>query len=243
MTKSGREIMEIFEAFDLTGTAWSAAPAGGRGGEGGLARGPAPPLQAVGPEPGMWLHWDWGDGPPIGGRKTVLFSAWLAWSRFRVVTPAWDQQLGTLTWCMDQALRAIGGAPTYLLPDYVARNIIRHDHPEHPGEELPGVLAAGDDLLQRHRERQVHEHVPGKARREHQRPQLAPPALARRDQPQVPEIDLQLAARRPVITGVVTLPPPAPHRSAANRCSVRSATTTPCRASKIPIFTTGTPPA
>jgi hypothetical protein len=24
MTKSGREIMEIFEAFDLTGTAWSA---------------------------------------------------------------------------------------------------------------------------------------------------------------------------------------------------------------------------
>lgn len=25
MTKSGREIMEIYEAFDLTGTAWSAA--------------------------------------------------------------------------------------------------------------------------------------------------------------------------------------------------------------------------
>jgi hypothetical protein len=25
MTKSGREIMEIFEAYDLTGTAWSAA--------------------------------------------------------------------------------------------------------------------------------------------------------------------------------------------------------------------------
>ena len=47
----------------------------------------------------------------------------------------------------------------------------------------------------------------------------------------------------PSSTGVVTLPPPAPHRSAANRCSVRSATTTPCRASKIPIFTTGTPPS
>ena len=45
----------------------------------------------------------------------------------------------------------------------------------------------------------------------------------------------------PSSTGVVTLLPPAPHRSAANRCSVRSATTTPCRASKIPIFTTGTP--
>ena len=29
MTKSGREIMEIFEAFDLTGTAWSAAQLAG----------------------------------------------------------------------------------------------------------------------------------------------------------------------------------------------------------------------
>jgi len=65
----------------------------------------------------MWLQWDWGDGPRIGGRKTQLFSAWLAWSRFRVVIPAWDQQLGTLTWCIDQALRTAGGAPTYLLTD------------------------------------------------------------------------------------------------------------------------------
>jgi hypothetical protein len=62
------------------------------------------------PEPGMWLQWDWGDGPQIRSRKTQLFSAWLAWSRFRVVIPAWDQQLGTLTWCIDQALRAVGGA-------------------------------------------------------------------------------------------------------------------------------------
>jgi transposase len=69
------------------------------------------------PEPGMWMQWDWGDGPPVRGRRTQLFSAWLAWSRFRVVIPAWDQQLGTLTWCLDQALRAAGGAPTYLLTD------------------------------------------------------------------------------------------------------------------------------
>ena len=41
------------------------------------------------PEPGMWLQWDWGDGPRIGGRKTQLFAAWLAWSRFRVVIPVW----------------------------------------------------------------------------------------------------------------------------------------------------------
>ena len=29
MTKSGREIVEIFEAYDLTGTAWSAAQLAG----------------------------------------------------------------------------------------------------------------------------------------------------------------------------------------------------------------------
>jgi hypothetical protein len=72
----------------------------------------------------MWLQWDWGEGPRVRGRRTQLFAAWLAWSRFRVVIPVWDQQLGTLTWCIDQALRAVGGAPTYLLTDYVARNII-----------------------------------------------------------------------------------------------------------------------
>ena len=189
MTKSGREIVEIFEAFDLTGTAWSAAQLTGcdaktvaryvairDAGADPLAKAVRPrmidafmakveelvdrskgkiradvvhrKITAMGyrgserstrravaevkgawragrrrryrpwvPEPGMWLQWDWGDGPRIGGRKTQLFSAWLAWSRFRVVIPAWDQQLGTLTWCLDQALRQAGGAPTYLLTD------------------------------------------------------------------------------------------------------------------------------
>ena len=32
-------------------------------------------------EPGLWLQYDFGDGPVIDGRKTVLFCAWLAWSR------------------------------------------------------------------------------------------------------------------------------------------------------------------
>jgi hypothetical protein len=43
------------------------------------------------PEPGMWLQWDWGEGPKIAGRRTQLFCCWLAWSRFRVVLPSWDQ--------------------------------------------------------------------------------------------------------------------------------------------------------
>ena len=150
MTKSGREIVEIFEAFDLTGTAWSAAQlagcdaktvaryvavreAGGdplaktvrprlidafmpkveelvdrsggkiradvahrklaamgyRGSERSTRRAVAEVKQAwqAGrrrryrpwiPEPGMWLQWDWGEGPRVAGRRTQLFCAWLA---------------------------------------------------------------------------------------------------------------------------------------------------------------------
>ena len=52
-------------------------------------------------EPGLWLQFDWGAGPVVFGpdgrpRPTLLFCAWLAWSRFRVVLPTWDRKLGTL---------------------------------------------------------------------------------------------------------------------------------------------------
>jgi len=93
------------------------------------------------PEPGLWLQFDWGDGPRIEGRKTLLFCAWLAWSRFRVVVPTWDRTLPTLLGCLDLTLRRTGGAPTYALTDnektvtveHIARVPIRH----------PDVVAAG----------------------------------------------------------------------------------------------------
>jgi transposase len=78
------------------------------------------------PEPGMWLQWDWGEGPRIGGRRTQLFCCWLAWSRFRVVLPSWDQGLGSLTGCLDRALRMIGGSPSYLLTDNAKTVTIEH---------------------------------------------------------------------------------------------------------------------
>ena len=46
-------------------------------------------------EPGMWLKYDFGDGPVIDGRKTVLFCVWLAWSRFRVVLALRDRTAPT----------------------------------------------------------------------------------------------------------------------------------------------------
>jgi transposase len=93
------------------------------------------------PEPGMWLQFDWGEGPRIGTRRTGLFCAWLAWSRFRVVIPVWDQTLGTLVSCVDTTLRRLAGAPTYLLTDNAKTVTIEHiagvavRHPE--------IVAAG----------------------------------------------------------------------------------------------------
>ena len=78
------------------------------------------------PEPGMWLQFDWGEGPRIGGRRTQLFCCWLAWSKFRVVIPTWDQTLGTLVACLDAALRAIGGVPTYVLTDNAKTVTVEH---------------------------------------------------------------------------------------------------------------------
>jgi transposase len=78
------------------------------------------------PEPGMWLQFDWGDGPRVGQRPTSLFCAWLAWSRYRVVIPTWDQTIGTLVWCLDQTLRRLGGAPTYLLSDNAKTVTVEH---------------------------------------------------------------------------------------------------------------------
>ncbi|WP_031186984.1 MULTISPECIES: IS21 family transposase [Streptomyces] len=68
-------------------------------------------------EPGLWIQYDFGNGPVIKGRKTTLFCAWLAWSRFRVVIPIWDKTLPTVTACLDATFRRIGGIPAYVLTD------------------------------------------------------------------------------------------------------------------------------
>ena len=68
-------------------------------------------------EPGMWLQYDFGDGPIIDGVKTTLFCAWLAWSRFRVVLAIRDKTMPSVFAALDVTLRRLGGAPTYVLTD------------------------------------------------------------------------------------------------------------------------------
>ncbi len=68
-------------------------------------------------EPGLWLQYDFGDGPVIDGVKVVLFVAWLAFSRFRVVIPIRDKTIPSVFAALDRTFRVIGGAPTYVLTD------------------------------------------------------------------------------------------------------------------------------
>ena len=68
-------------------------------------------------QPGLWLQYDFGDGPVVDGVKTVLFVAWLAWSCFRVVIALPDRQWLSVCAALDRTFRLIGGAPTYVLTD------------------------------------------------------------------------------------------------------------------------------
>jgi transposase len=68
-------------------------------------------------EPGLWLQWDWGEGPRIKDQRTSLWCAWLAWSRFRVVLPTMDKTMPAVIACLDTTLRRLGGVPTYALTD------------------------------------------------------------------------------------------------------------------------------
>lgn len=69
------------------------------------------------PEPGLWMQWDYAEGPEVSGRRTSLFCAWLAWSRYRVVLPLKDRTLASVVMALDRTLRRFGGSPTYALTD------------------------------------------------------------------------------------------------------------------------------
>jgi hypothetical protein len=74
----------------------------------------------------MWLQYDFGDGPVIDGVKTILFCAWLAWSRFRVVLALRDKTMPSVFAALDVTLRKVGGAPTYLLTDNEKTVTVEH---------------------------------------------------------------------------------------------------------------------
>ena len=78
------------------------------------------------PQPGLWLQWDYGDGPVVCGVQTVLFCAWLAWSRYRVVVPLRDKTMPSVVMGLDRTLRRLDGVPTYCLTDNEKTVTVEH---------------------------------------------------------------------------------------------------------------------
>jgi transposase len=78
------------------------------------------------PQPGLWMQWDWGDGPAVQGVHAVLFCAWLAWSRYRVVVPLRDKTMASVVIGLDRTLRRFDGVPTYALTDNEKTVTVEH---------------------------------------------------------------------------------------------------------------------
>lgn len=64
------------------------------------------------PAPGQWLQYDFGDGPMVAGKATVLFVAWLAWSKFRFVIPLFDKQTPSVIGALNACFRTLSGVPS-----------------------------------------------------------------------------------------------------------------------------------
>jgi hypothetical protein len=56
----------------------------------------------------------------------VLFCAWLAWSRFRIVIALRDRTIPTVFAALDTTFRLLGGAPTYVLTDNEKSVTVEH---------------------------------------------------------------------------------------------------------------------
>ena len=72
------------------------------------------------------MQWDWGAGPTVAGVEAVLFCAWLAWSRYRVVVPLRDKTLASVVIGLDRTLRRFDGIPTYALTDNEKTVTVEH---------------------------------------------------------------------------------------------------------------------
>ncbi len=60
------------------------------------------------------------------GPRAVLFCAWLAWCRFRVVVPLRDKTLASVVIGLDRTLRLVGSVPTYALTDNEKTVTVEH---------------------------------------------------------------------------------------------------------------------
>ncbi len=146
------------------------------------------------PQPGLWLQWDYGDGPEVAGTRAVLFCAWLAWSRFRVVVPLRDKTLASVVIGLDRTLRMIDGVPTYALFEYVPGHIFEPDLREHATEPFERLHVQFEERLLGLDQRRLAERRPGERRSHHEQMHLD--RHATEDHERLAPVDLRLDTGR-----------------------------------------------
>ena len=93
------------------------------------------------PEPGLWLQWDWGEGPRIDGRRDELVVRVAGVVAVPGGDPGLDKTLPTVVACLDATLRRLGGVPTYALTDN--EKTVTVDHVARIAVRNPEIVAVG----------------------------------------------------------------------------------------------------
>jgi hypothetical protein len=78
------------------------------------------------PQRGLWTQWGYGDRPEVAGVRAVLFCAWPAWSRLRVVVPLRDTTMPSVVIGLDRTPRRFDGVPTHGLTDNEKTVTVEH---------------------------------------------------------------------------------------------------------------------
>ena len=93
------------------------------------------------PSPALWLQFDYGKGPLVGGVEPTCCSA-PGWPgrRFRVILALPDRTFPSVVSALDRTLRMMGGAPTYLLDR-------QREDGDHPPRGRAGRAQPGDSRV------------------------------------------------------------------------------------------------
>jgi transposase len=132
------------------------------------------PRAVIVTDPGEEAQVDYGQGPMVRDpktgnyRRTRLFVMTLGYSRKSVRLLVFKSSSRVWAELHETAFRRLGGSVRIIIYDYVPRNIIVEDRLRAATEPDQCVLVTFDQLLQFHRSRELHVHIPRVAQHHHE---------------------------------------------------------------------------
>ncbi|WP_438017767.1 hypothetical protein [Sorangium sp. So ce315] len=157
-----------------------------------------PTVRVADTEPGEVAQIDFGlmgklfDPATQRVRNLWVLVVTLAYSRYQFVWPSFEQTTAAVCAGLDAAWRFFGAMARVILPDYVARHVIRDRRRRHPTEGAERFLVQPQPCLSLLVEHDLREQMPAVAEHHHEHPRPAQALGLRVPQPpRVPEVDLR----------------------------------------------------